>query len=218
MAPDTAKDCVLPSFTGPLQKNDALFMRGAAAPKPFVFSYAQELTEVVCGPSCRPAAEIDLDKCSDDGVKISRRRGGGGTVVLSPGMVITVVVGRRRKNERALQIFSRVHDGMAALLDPGGSLKIRKAGISDLAIDGRKISGSSLYMQKTPFLYYYQSSLMVSSDLSLLERYLAHPPREPRYRSGRTHDAFCTTLRREGGELSDKEISVLFTECLPAYL
>jgi lipoate-protein ligase A len=111
-------------FPGLPQKNDALFMAGARAPKPFVFTYLQEQTEVVYGPSCKPEAETYLDKCDSDGVPVSRRRGGGGTVVLSPGMVITVVVGHRRKKEGALRIFSRIHDGMIALLDPTKSLNI----------------------------------------------------------------------------------------------
>ncbi|MGA2508030.1 MAG: hypothetical protein ABSF80_11215 [Chitinispirillaceae bacterium] len=205
-------------FPGLPQKNDALFMAGARAPKPFVFTYLQEQTEVVYGPSCKPEAETYLDKCDSDGVPVSRRRGGGGTVVLSPGMVITVVVGHRRKKEGALRIFSRIHDGMIALLDPTKSLNIQKTGISDLAINGRKILGSSLYMQRSPFLYYYQSSLMVTSDTMLFAKYLAQPLREPRYRHGRPHEIFCTTLCKEGYNLSPETIAGCFADDLHSYL
>ncbi len=218
MAFSPIKDNDLPSFPGPPQKNDALFLSGAGAPKPFVFTYTQKHVEVVYGPSCKPKAEIYLDKCTSDGVMVSKRRGGGGTVVLSPGMVITIVVGHRKKNEGALQIFSRIHDGMIALLDPDTSLNIQKAGISDLMINGRKISGSSLYMQQSPFLYYYQSSFMVTSDIFLIAKYLAHPSREPLYRRRRPHDVFCTTLSREGHDLSPEAIGRLFAEGLSKYL
>jgi lipoate---protein ligase len=206
------------SLPDPPQKNDALFIYGARAPKPFVFSFPQECVEVVYGPSCRKEREINSDKCIQDGVAVSRRRGGGGTVVLSPGMVVTVVVGRRTGGEGAVQIFSRIHDGMIALLDPDKLLRIQKAGISDLAINGRKILGSSLYMQQSPFLYYYQSSLMVASDRSLMTKYLAPPPREPDYRQGRPHEIFCTTLVQEGYALSPEAIAPTFTEGLPRYL
>lgn len=205
-------------FPDPPKKNDALFIYGAGAPKPFVFSYVQERVEIVYGPSCRKETELYLDRCMNDGVPVSRRRGGGGTVVLSPGMVITVVVGRRRKKEGALRIFSWIHDAMIAILDPEKLLNIQKAGISDLSVNGRKILGSSLYMQRSPFLYYYQSSLMVSSDRTLIGRYLAPPQREPLYRQGRPHELFCTTLSKEGCTVSSEAIARRFTEDLPRYL
>ena len=193
-------------------------MLGARASKPFVFTYLQEYIEVVHGPFCKQEAELHLERCSNDGVTVSRRRGGGGTVVLSPGMVITIVVGHRRKNETALRIFSRIHDGMTAILDPTGSLNIQKAGISDLAINGRKILGSSLYMQQSPFFYYYQSSLMVTSDSILITKYLPPPLREPSYRQGRPHEIFCTTLRKEGCQRTPEGIARCFIENLPFYL
>jgi len=209
---------VRPLFPDPPQKNDALFIYGAGAPKPFVFSYVQERVEIVHGPSCRIEKELHFDRCIRDGIAVSRRRGGGGTVVLSPGMVITVVVGRRRKNEGALAIFSRIHDAMIAILDPEKSFNIQKAGISDLAVSGRKILGSSLYMQRSPYRYYYQSSLMVTSDCMLFARYLSPPPREPHYRQGRPHETFCTTLINEGCTLPPEAIAHSFVKDLPRRL
>jgi len=193
-------------------------MYGARAPKPFVYSYLQECAEVVRGPSCRPETELYLDRCMSDGVAVSRRRGGGGAVVLSPGMVITIVIGHRRKKESTLRIFSRIHDGMIAILDPKKSLNIQKAGISDLAINGRKILGSSLYMQRSPFFYYYQSSLMVTSDSVFIAKYLAPPLREPLYRQGRPHEIFCTTLSKEGCNISPETIARCFIDDLPCWL
>jgi len=193
-------------------------MHGARAQKPFVHSYLQECIEVVHGPSCRPETELYLDRCMNDKVAVSRRRGGGGAVVLSPGMVITIVVGHRKKKEGAVAIFSRIHDGMIAILDPAKSLNIQKAGISDLTINGRKILGSSLYMQRSPFFYYYQSSLMVTSDSTIIAKYLAPPLREPLYRQGRPHEFFCSTLSKEGCTISPEAIARFFIDDLPRWL
>ncbi|HEX7511683.1 MAG TPA: hypothetical protein VF335_10310, partial [Chitinivibrionales bacterium] len=185
---------------------------------PFVYAYLQKATEIVCGPSCTLEKEINVDRCRDDTVAIVKRRGGGGTVMLSPGMVITVIVGNRERGQGALEIFSKIHRSMIAVLDPAGRLGIRMAGISDCVIDEKKILGSSLYLQADPFFYYYQSCLMVSSDVSLIEHYLKHPPKEPDYRKGRSHAQFCTTLATQGCGLVAEDIVLLFSEMLPNLL
>lgn len=183
-----------------------------------MFTYLQETVEVVYGPACRPDMEIYSDACKRDGVAVTLRRGGGGVVVLSPGMVITIVVGLRTKEMGPQRIFSKIHDAMILLLDTAGSLSIKKTGLSDLSILGKKILGSSLYLHNSPGLYFYQSSLMVSSDISLISRYTAHPLREPSYREGRNHEQFCTTLEKEGFHCGADDIALLFARELPAFL
>ena len=154
---------------------------------------------------------MNLKHCIEDGVPIHKRRGGGGTVILAPGVVVTIVVGERKNGESALGIFNRIHNAMIALLENEGIHSIEKKGISDLAIKNRKVLGSSLYMGLSPFYYYYQSSLLVSADISLMNRYLEHPPKEPDYRKGRGHETFCTTLQQQGISISAASICRLFS-------
>jgi lipoate-protein ligase A len=198
----------LPVFPGRLRKNDALFIYGASQKKPFVYIYEQQTVEIVHGPSFRVDREIFVDRCEEDGVTITERRGGGGTVVLSSGVLVIVVTGEK-KNERegALDIFHRVHDAVIIALRKVGAKDVVRAGISDLAVGGKKILGSSLYIGSKPTLFYYQSSLMVSNDLTLLDRYLRHPPREPDYRGGRSHKDFCTTLTELGLRVDTRELA-----------
>jgi lipoate-protein ligase A len=120
-------------------------------------------------------------------------------VVLSPGALVIIAVGDRvDEREWAPGVFRRVNGAIIAALRGVGIDNAAHAGISDIAVDGKKVSGSSLYMGSRPPLFYYQSSLMVSNDIGLMDRYLRHPPREPGYRMGRGHSDFCTTLAKLG--------------------
>jgi lipoate-protein ligase A len=208
---------LLPKFPGQLRKNDAFFIYGAAQKKPFGFVYKQKSIEVVHGPSCRVNEEVFVSKCEEDSVAVIERRGGGGTVVLSPGMLVTIVVGEKRGKENAVDIFRRVHDAVIPALHEAGVTDAAHEGISDLAINGKKVLGSSLYMGSNMPFYYYQSSLMVSNNLTLLSRYLCHPPREPDYRKGRDHRQFCTTLCESGLRVSISELSELIESSLKKY-
>jgi len=197
-----------PIFPGRLRKNDDIFIRGASTEKSFVYTYEQQDIEIVHGPSYKADKEVFVDRCEADGVKIVERRGGGGTVVLSPGVLIIIIVGdKKNERESALDIFGRVHDVIIGALGKAGIDNVVRAGISDLAVDGKKILGSSLYMGSKPPLFYYQSSLMISNDLTLLDRYLYHPPKEPDYRQGRGHSQFCTNLKELGYRVDIKALS-----------
>jgi lipoate-protein ligase A len=199
-----------PIFPGRLRKNDDIFIDGASRAKPFVRIYEQRDVEVVHGPSYSGDKEVFVDRCGEDGVAVVERRGGGGTVVLSPGVLVIITVGNKKNDrENALDIFGRVHNAIISALSMAGIDNVVRAGISDLAVDDRKILGSSLYMGTKPPLFYYQSSLMVSNDLALLDRYLRHPPKEPDYRQGRSHRQFCTTLKESGHRVDPKELAAL---------
>ncbi|MDO5576577.1 MAG: hypothetical protein Q4F84_05815 [Fibrobacter sp.] len=206
-----------PIFKGLPKKNDALFIFGSRQDLPFVYTYKQERTEIVYGPACNPENEINTDLCISDSVSVVKRRGGGGTVILSPGVVVTLIVGKRN-GKTALEIFDNIHDSMISLLGKLGVKSVEKKGISDLAIKNRKILGSSLYLGSDPQLYYYQSSLMVQSDSSLMDKYLKHPPKEPNYRKNRPHSSFCTTICQQKPDINPDCIVSLFNEAIGSML
>jgi lipoate---protein ligase len=69
---------------------------------------------------------------------------------------------------------------------------IEPAGISDLAVAGKKCSGNAQQRKRTHLLHH--GTLLCSFDLSQIPRYLGHPPREPDYRRRRPHLDFVTSL------------------------
>jgi lipoate---protein ligase len=138
-------------------------------------------------------------------------------VVLSKGMCVIVVVGNRN-GQYALPIFSKIHNAVINILYEMGIQGIQQQGISDITLNDRKILGSSLYLGSRPDFYYYQSCLMVSSELELINRFLKYPPREPDYRMKRAHSAFCTTLKNEGYAETAASIGKNLTAGLPCIL
>lgn len=206
------KEVEPPFFSEPLRKNDAIFLYGALCEKPFVFTYEPQVIEVVCGPSCCKEKEIKIVQCKRENVPIRERRGGGGTVVLARGMVVTIIVLERRDGEKPLECFDKIHTAMINILSELEIKGVEKRGFSDLAIGDKKILGSSLYLGSKPSLFYYQSSLLVDVDLSLFDKYLYHPLKEPEYRMKRTHSQFCTTLLNAGYKVTPEEVIGAFSK------
>lgn len=144
--------------------------------------------QVVVGRGGRAGVEVDLAAARAAGVPVLRRRGGGCAVLLDPGnLVVSLVsplagIGGVTSAFRAATAW--IVDGLAGCGVPG----VVGAGVSDLALDDRKVGGSCI--QRTRGLVYYSTTLLFAPDLDLMERVLPHPPREPRYRRGRPHRAF----------------------------
>ena len=153
-------------------------------------------TSVVLGRGGKPEIELRPEMLRADGVPVLRRRGGGCAVVLDPGNLVASVTLPLPGVGGVTSAFDAVSrlmiDALAAVGVPG----VTREGVSDLALDGRKIGGSCIY--RTKGLLHYTTTLLVDPDTDLMERYLAHPPREPEYRRGRRHREFVTGLRAHG--------------------
>jgi len=161
-------------------------------------------TEVVLGRcSCFP--EEVREEVAADRVPVSRRRGGGCTVVVGPGVLI---FSYRRRGRLPLYPVDWSAGASRALASALGRLGVR--GVvwrdgGDLSLGDRKVLGSCLYLAAE--LMVYGASLLVNPDLSLLERYLRHPPREPDYRRGRSHREFVTSLWEQGYRFSTQQLA-----------
>ncbi|MCB1140315.1 MAG: hypothetical protein KDK23_16275, partial [Leptospiraceae bacterium] len=74
----------------------------------------------------------------------------------------------------------------------------RQLGLSDLVIDEadgipRKISGNAQF-RKAGMISHHGTLLTRSDLIPFISRYLTHPPEEPDYRQGRTHESFLGSL------------------------
>lgn len=159
---------------------------------------------VVLGRSGVAEREARVANCGSDGVPILRRLGGGGAVVLAPGCL---VISLAKRVERALGLGACLEVTVTILADALRDITgvpVVSQGTGDLCARDRKLLGSSVFRRR--HLFFYQASLLVSMNLRHVERYLRHPPREPRYRRARSHLEFLTTLRAEGCTLSVEDL------------
>jgi len=156
--------------------------------KPALDIYSPNDISVVLGRGSNPETELHIPACIEDGVRVLRRHGGGCAVVLDPGNVIVSLTlplnGFFRINEYFSAISAWLIDGLAAC----GLDNVYHEGHSDLVYDNRKIAGAC--MQRKRHHVYYSASLLFNSDTDLMDKYLKHPPREPAYRNGRSHNEF----------------------------
>jgi lipoate-protein ligase A len=149
-------------------------------------------TTVVLGCGSRPDVELHVDACAADRVPVVRRRGGGCAVVLDPGNLIVSVALPLPGLTGIRPAVDRITAWLIGGLESCGVAGVRREGISDLAVEDRKIGGSCVYRARD--LLYYATTLLCDPALGAIERYIRHPPREPEYRRGREHRDFLGSL------------------------
>jgi lipoate-protein ligase A len=157
---------------------------------------------VVLGAGGSIADDVNETSCQQDGVPILRRASGGGTVLLGHGcLCITLVLATAR--DPALQgirnSYRYISSRICAALDVRG---LEQAGISDLAIAGRKVSGSAQERKRSFILHH--ATLLHDFDASLVERYLRQPARQPDYRRKRSHAEFMANLPLDADTLHQR--------------
>jgi lipoate-protein ligase A len=158
-----------------------------------IYFQVPSFTAIVLGRGSRPEKELYIENCLQDGVAIYRRQGGGCSVVLDAGNVVFNLVLPIKGLPNVRMTFEKISDRLITALSSIGIEGIYRVDVSDLAIDNRKIVGASMYVG-LDFLY-YSASLLFSPNIELMERYLQHPPREPKYRAGRSHRDFVTAIK-----------------------
>jgi len=149
---------------------------------------------VVLGAGGRANADADLDRCRARGIPVLRRCSGGGAVLQGPGCLnCTFILDMRARSELSsiegtnAFILGRLARALEPVC-PG----LRREGISDLAVNGMKISGSA-QKRKRRFLLFH-ATLLHDFDPALVALYLREPARRPEYRAARTHSQFLRNI------------------------
>jgi lipoate---protein ligase len=160
--------------------------------QPGVAVYPFAFPAVVAGRGSDLDKEIRLPLCRDDNIPVFRRQGGGCAVLLDPGTLIVSMALPAQGFDGIQRLFNFCNNRVIQACASMGLTGICQDGISDLVLENCKVGGSSFYRAKD--LAYYTASLLVSTDLDAMDRYLFHPPREPAYRRHRVHKEFVMRL------------------------
>lgn len=162
--------------------------------QPKVRVWKQSHLAIVLGASCKLKESINLDKAQDQGIAIARRSSGGGTVIVGPGALNAAIVcpiAMLPEFQAVDSAQKTVLEFVAqALRDQGSPVEMRGSG--DLAIDGKKFSGSAQRRKKRFFMIH--ATFLLDFDLDLIDELLSIPQRQPSYRANRSHRDFLTNL------------------------
>jgi lipoate-protein ligase A len=151
---------------------------------------------VVLGSGCKLAEDVDEAACQADAVPILRRSSGGGTVLLGPGCLCFSLVLAFSRDPMLADVRPSYRFILTRLIEALDVPGVEQAGISDLALDGRKFSGNAQQRKRNHLLHH--GTLLYAFDLGLVGRYLRPPPRQPEYRGQREHAAFLRNLEIPG--------------------
>lgn len=149
---------------------------------------------VVLGLTQRLSEEVHEEACVRDGVPILRRASGGGCVLQAKGCLnFALVLDQHGHPDLATirasnrYILEKVCTALNAI-----GLDARLEGVSDVAVDGYKVSGNAQRRKKRFILHH--GTLLYAADLALISKYLKEPTKRPKYRRGRRHAEFVQNL------------------------
>ena len=150
---------------------------------------------VVLGYANQAATEANLPFCQENAIPVLRRCTGGGAVLQGPGVLNYSLILRINASEPTHSIaatnrfiLERHRDTLAPLL----MAPVEWQGQTDLAIGGLKFAGNAQRRFRRFLLFH--GSFLLQLDLSLVEKTLPLPSRQPGYRVNRSHSDFLINI------------------------
>lgn len=144
---------------------------------------------IVIGKHQNALAEINLNKCEEQGVEIVRRLSGGGTVFHDEGNLNYCFINKGEKGE--LINFRKYSQPVLDVLQSLG-VDAKFEGKSDLTISGMKFSGNASHIYRNKVMQH--GTMLFSSDLSRLNSLLKVNPLKFRDRGVRSIRSRVTNI------------------------
>lgn len=190
-----ALDCTLSSPALNLALDEALLnsVERGLAPETLRF-WESPVFFVVIGTAQALHDEVYEDRCRGDGVAILRRCSAGGCVLQGPGCLNFALALRTEGRPEIAALHPSYNFILGAIIRAFArrGLHLETAGVSDLALEGRKISGNAQRRRRRAILHH--GTLLYRADTARMDRYLKEPLKRPVYRGERTHAQFVAAL------------------------
>lgn len=167
---------------------------------------------VVVGRNSRMSDHVSADTCEADGVAVLRRFSGGGAVILGAGCLNYAVAVPFDASPHLLDVGASFQFLLGRIVSVLALPGLRIEGQTDIAMHGRKISGSAQRRGRRALIHH--GTLLYDFDPALATRYLKEPARQPAYRGGRRHGEFIGNLPLDGATLRAR-LAIAWAELVP---
>ncbi len=139
--------------------------------------------------------EVNCGACVRRGTPVFRRCSGGGAVLQGKGclnysLVMPLTVHMALSTAGGANAF--VMERHRGLMEKLISAPVFVRGCTDLVVDNLKFSGNAQRRRQSSLLFH--GTFLIDFEISLMDRLLLFPSREPDYRLGRSHSRFTRNL------------------------
>lgn len=149
---------------------------------------------VVLGTAQVLAEEVHEAHCLADGIPVMRRCTAGGCVLQGPGSFNYALYLTYESFPETASLHASYRFILGKVCEALAGLGIAAAhtGISDIAINGLKVSGNAQRRRRRALLHH--GTLLYRADTTAISRYIHEPADRPEYRGARRHEEFVTSI------------------------
>lgn len=167
-------------------------------PEPVLRIYTMKSPCVLIGRFQNPEAEVNLEECRRLSIPVNRRMTGGGAVVMGEQQLMVSIpcsVEHPLIPAHPARILPKLARGIINGLSLLG-IEAEYRPKNDIVVNGRKIGGSAICIEKTG-AFLYQASVLVDFDIPLMMQVLNIHPEKASDKGEISYDNRLTTITRE---------------------
>lgn len=146
---------------------------------------------VVMGISGKPQELIHEHAILEDGISVIKRFSGGGCIYADEDTIFLSFIMQKNISNQPISPKS-ISQWTESILKPILKIEGFRLKENDYVIHEKKFGGNAQYIRKNCWLHH--SCIVWKYCKKTMQRYLKHPPKEPKYRAKRKHGDFICQL------------------------